>query len=193
MLLADTGTLLLWQWFPPPWPVSSRRAPSSRASRARRPLTFTGSLTMEVTFNFGCCSSLTSLCPSNVIPAPPLPRRARSFPTVSGHSRHPVSIVLVSPQGCCHHLCHWVFWGQVSRCSSPTSWGVRSGGESAKSVCLLVGRSTGWKRKGRCKCPAAPRSHHCCSVGGWQELLYPRNSLAFVVTAAVGCDPAALP
>ncbi|XP_048814111.1 solute carrier family 12 member 3 isoform X2 [Lagopus muta] len=63
---------------------SSRQAPSSRASRARKPSTFTGSLTME-----------------------------------------------------------------GSHCSSPTSSAARSDGENARSGCLLVGRSTGWTRRGR--------------------------------------------
>uniref|UniRef100_A0A8B9IXT8 Solute carrier family 12 member 3 n=1 Tax=Amazona collaria TaxID=241587 RepID=A0A8B9IXT8_9PSIT len=48
-------------------------------AHSKRPLTFTGSLTMEVTITFGCCGSLTALCPPNVIPAPPLPRRAQAL------------------------------------------------------------------------------------------------------------------
>jgi len=88
--LADARTLLPWQRTPPPWLASSRRAPSSRASRARRPSTFTGSSTTEVTFTLGCCSSSLSVCPAYTNPAPPSrcpgglgPRRM-----VPGRTRH---------------------------------------------------------------------------------------------------------
>ena len=88
--LADAGTLLPRQRTPPPWLASSRRAPSSRASRARRPSTFTGSLTTEVTFTFGCCGSSPSVCPANANPAAPsrCPGGLGPCQTVPGHPWH---------------------------------------------------------------------------------------------------------
>lgn len=82
-----------------------------------------------------------------------MPRRAQSLPNGARASlASGVKKALASPWGCRRHVSHRVFWGQVSRCSSPTSWGARSGGESAKSGCLSAGRSTGWMRRGRRKC-----------------------------------------
>ena len=84
-----------------------------------------------------------------------------------------VTKALVSPRGRRRRVSHRAFWGQVSRCSSPTSWGARSGGESAKSGCSSAGRSTGWTRRGRRKCrqplaphsPSEPRGHRRCPHG----------------------------
>lgn len=132
-----------------------------------------------------------------------VPRRAQSLPNgaraslASGDKK-----ALASPWGCCRHVSHRVFWGQVSRCSSPTSWGARSGGESAKSGCLSAGRSTGWMRRGRRKCwrPLTPPQP---LLATWPPLLSPwvggRSCFPapsppdFAIMGSVGSDLAALP
>lgn len=132
-----------------------------------------------------------------------MPRRAQSLPNGARASlASGVKKALASPWGCRRHVSHRVFWGQVSRCSSPTSWGARSGGESAKSGCLSAGRSTGWMRRGRRKCwwPLTPPQP---LLATWPPLLSPwvggRSCFPgptppdFAIMGSVGSNLAALP